>query len=134
MGHGEGAKCARTLGMHTTLGNDLTAKVSQFLKEPHVLEQHRAAVKAYPTSRLLPSVKRLDLDKEIRCLRDKGGWLPWDHKTSDAALNRVRPHFAASARSPSGRRRLSSGTQKSGAIPAIIPVKLDEATPMTVKL
>ncbi len=41
MSHHKLTKCTRAFGMHATLGNYLTVKVSHFLQKPNILEQHR---------------------------------------------------------------------------------------------
>src|SRR5690606_24320437 len=40
MGGRERPVCARTLGMHASLGNDLSIEVRELLQEPHILQQH----------------------------------------------------------------------------------------------
>ncbi len=39
---GEGAECARALGVHAALGNDLAVEVGQLFQQPHVFHQQRA--------------------------------------------------------------------------------------------
>ncbi|KAG1251847.1 hypothetical protein G6F65_018175 [Rhizopus arrhizus] len=43
VGDGEGAECARALGVHAALGNDLAVEIGQLLQQPHVFHQQRAA-------------------------------------------------------------------------------------------
>ena len=43
MGDGKGAVGAGTLGVHAALGDHLPVEVGEFLQEPDILQQHRAA-------------------------------------------------------------------------------------------
>ena len=43
VGDGEGAVGAGTLGVHAALGDHLPVEVGEFLQEPDILQQHRAA-------------------------------------------------------------------------------------------
>lgn len=97
------AQSVRYLIAHHVSRDDLVPERNRALRKSlHAVEHARAAVNRaqgrYPTSRVYPSITRLNLAKDIAGLRAGHGWLPWDYSTSDAALDRVRPHFKPHAR------------------------------------